>query len=260
MKRRHHVKESALLAAAASTTTSVASSQKKNVPTTTSTRTLEGDDSTNTATSSSTIIIEETATQRSKNTTMTSSTSSGGFLPSYPAGLQTRCTTTTIIMPLDLSLDQVIQDAIAAEQDPRGQIRKESSVSSGIGYNIYQSMEQPPPPSRHHHQLYTTTAPPATADLLDDTADADAMTTTIEIAPGVSRTLRGAVETTEAITAGYYVQLSCMICKANLRCVADCEMVLCPNCLVVSPNTHEYGPFGVLEAKQGVGLGVAVVE
>jgi hypothetical protein len=92
----------------------------------------------------------------------------------------------------------------------------------------------------------STTKPPPPAE------------TTIEIAPGVSRALRGAAETNEAIMAGYCVKVSCMICETNMRCVADCEMVLCPNCMVVSPNTHEYGPFGALDTKRGVGLGLVV--
>jgi hypothetical protein len=61
--------------------------------------------------------------------------------------------------------------------------------------------------------------------------------TQIEIAPGKYLPLRGAAETTYALQCGFYVTISCMICHSLLICIANCELVLCPDCRTLSPNT-----------------------
>ncbi len=60
---------------------------------------------------------------------------------------------------------------------------------------------------------------------------------TIEISPGKHLPLRGAHETMYAIQSGFYVTIPCTICDKGLVCIANCELVLCPSCRVVSPNT-----------------------
>lgn len=60
---------------------------------------------------------------------------------------------------------------------------------------------------------------------------------TIEISPGKYLPLRGAKETMYAIQCGFYVTIPCTICTQSLICIANCEMVLCPTCRIVSPNT-----------------------
>ena len=60
---------------------------------------------------------------------------------------------------------------------------------------------------------------------------------TIEISPGKHLPLRGADETMYAIESGFYVTIPCTICDQGLVCIANCELVLCPSCRVVSPNT-----------------------
>ena len=60
---------------------------------------------------------------------------------------------------------------------------------------------------------------------------------TIEISPGKNVPLRGAKETMYAIQCGFYVTIPCTICTQSLICIANCEMVLCPTCRIVSPNT-----------------------
>jgi hypothetical protein len=62
--------------------------------------------------------------------------------------------------------------------------------------------------------------------------------TRIEIAPGQYLPLRGASETVCAIQCGFCVTISCMACVQPLLCIANCEMVLCPDCRIVSPNIH----------------------
>jgi hypothetical protein len=57
----------------------------------------------------------------------------------------------------------------------------------------------------------------------------------VEIYPGEFLPLRGAKETIEAIEGGQSKYVFCYACGLGLRCVADCELVLCPDCRVVSP-------------------------
>lgn len=60
---------------------------------------------------------------------------------------------------------------------------------------------------------------------------------TIEISPGKYLPLRGAKETMYAIECGFCVTIPCTICDQALICIANCELVLCPTCRIVSPNT-----------------------
>jgi hypothetical protein len=60
---------------------------------------------------------------------------------------------------------------------------------------------------------------------------------TIEISPGKYLPLRGAKETMYAIQCGFCVTIPCIICSQPLICIANCELVLCPTCRIVSPNT-----------------------
>lgn len=86
--------------------------------------------------------------------------------------------------------------------------------------------------------------------------------TTIEIAPGHFLTLRGAEETLRAIEQGMWVTVPCLVCNARLQCIADCEMVLCPDCRVVSPNADDEGFDRKMSSfpkpNHGVGLGVKI--
>jgi hypothetical protein len=57
----------------------------------------------------------------------------------------------------------------------------------------------------------------------------------VEVYPGEFLTLRGAKETVEAIERGDSTAVSCCACGLGLRCVADCQLVICPDCTVMSP-------------------------
>jgi len=60
----------------------------------------------------------------------------------------------------------------------------------------------------------------------------------IEIAPGEFRQLRGAEETMWALQQGRYQVVDCMNCSSCLQCIDDCELVICPDCRMVSPIVH----------------------
>jgi hypothetical protein len=58
----------------------------------------------------------------------------------------------------------------------------------------------------------------------------------VEVHPGVFFQLRGAKETIEAIASGHSKSVSCYACGVGLRCVADCKLVICPDCrIIMSP-------------------------
>ena len=57
----------------------------------------------------------------------------------------------------------------------------------------------------------------------------------VEVYPGKLMKLRGAKETIEAIARGHSKSVSCYACGLGLRCVADCELVICPECRIMSP-------------------------
>lgn len=93
--------------------------------------------------------------------------------------------------------------------------------------------------------------------------------TDVEITPGQYLPLRGSAETMKAISRGFYVTIPCLACSADLQCIADCQVVLCPDCRVVSANTEELDESAVPPPptassdygmyKRGVGLGLKVL-
>jgi hypothetical protein len=101
----------------------------------------------------------------------------------------------------------------------------------------------------------------------------------VEVSPGEFMPLRGSDETLEAIEMGYARIVTCFACSASLACVPDCELVICPDCRVISPICSEQddddrkmahrndSPFGCWEVgndyynqasppPRGVGLGL----
>jgi hypothetical protein len=57
----------------------------------------------------------------------------------------------------------------------------------------------------------------------------------VEVSPGEYMSLRGAEETIQAIESGYSKFVKCYGCNAQLQCVGDCQLVLCPDCKIMSP-------------------------
>jgi hypothetical protein len=57
----------------------------------------------------------------------------------------------------------------------------------------------------------------------------------IEVSPGEFMNLRGADETADAIEKGRSRIVYCFSCGIGLRCVPDCELVICPDCRIMSP-------------------------
>jgi hypothetical protein len=61
----------------------------------------------------------------------------------------------------------------------------------------------------------------------------------VEVSPGEFMLLRGSDETLEAIEMGYARMVTCFACSASLACVPDCELVICPDCRIISPICSE---------------------
>jgi hypothetical protein len=83
----------------------------------------------------------------------------------------------------------------------------------------------------------------------------------VEVAPGEFMPLRGSDETLQAIEMGYARIVTCFACCASLACVPDCELVICPDCRVISPICAELddrkmahrnqSPYGCWEGNDG---------
>jgi hypothetical protein len=61
----------------------------------------------------------------------------------------------------------------------------------------------------------------------------------VQISPGEYMPLRGAQETLEAIHNGSSRIVDCVGCQSVLQCVHDCQLVICPDCKLVSPVTNQ---------------------
>jgi len=84
----------------------------------------------------------------------------------------------------------------------------------------------------------TYSAGPARAEEEDDNTRSR-----IEVAPGHYMPLRGSAETMAAVESGMARTVSCMACQARLLCVPDAELVICPDCRLLSPLPEDKMPF-----------------
>ena len=74
----------------------------------------------------------------------------------------------------------------------------------------------------------------------------------IEVMPGVFKRLRGSDETNRAFESGECVEVLCLFCTARLACIADCEGVICPLCMSMTPIDSPDKE----KARDTVGLGI----
>ena len=74
----------------------------------------------------------------------------------------------------------------------------------------------------------------------------------IEVMPGVFKRLRGSDETNKAFESGECVEVLCLFCTARLACIADCEGVICPLCMSMTPIDSPDKE----KARDTVGLGI----
>lgn len=80
----------------------------------------------------------------------------------------------------------------------------------------------------------------------------------IEVAPGVMKRLRGSKETQAAWERDECVEIVCVACGIHLACILDCEAVVCPDCLSLSPFDEHM--ISKDNAKNVVGLGIKLLE
>jgi hypothetical protein len=84
----------------------------------------------------------------------------------------------------------------------------------------------------------------------------------IEVAPGIDLRLRGSKETWAAIKECRITVTSCCCCLTELHCIEDAELVVCPDCWVVSPVDQSIGGIPIEgdsnESDPSVSLGVKV--
>lgn len=77
----------------------------------------------------------------------------------------------------------------------------------------------------------------------------------VEIAPGLTARLRGALETWHCIERDFYLPTMCLDCTMDLFCIQDASHVLCPTCRVISPMEGL-----VLGYDGGIGMGFTVAQ
>jgi hypothetical protein len=85
----------------------------------------------------------------------------------------------------------------------------------------------------------------------------------IEVTPGVKLPLRGSAETWRAIEEGSVTVAMCSCCKIDLNCVVDAQIVICPDCFVLSPvDQTEQGAADSSTSmhRRGVGVGIKAEE
>jgi hypothetical protein len=79
----------------------------------------------------------------------------------------------------------------------------------------------------------------------------------VEVAPGEYMPLRGSAETLKAIESGKACKVTCFACQASLWCVPDADLVLCPDCRILSPLSSKESS-QLWTRHGGVGLGARV--
>jgi hypothetical protein len=110
-----------------------------------------------------------------------------------------------MLLPLPPALNKCNDTAYREEESSAGSRSTISSFRNSNTNNTYRRARAPPQPIE------------------------------VEVSPGEFMPLRGSDETLEAIEMGYARIVTCFACSASLACVPDCELVICPDCRVISP-------------------------
>jgi hypothetical protein len=82
----------------------------------------------------------------------------------------------------------------------------------------------------------------------------------ISLAPGVEKPLRSPSEIWEAISDGRTIVTTCSECTAELHCIHNVELVICPDCWIASPIEQSVAGIALecdgIEGCNGVAIGV----
>ena len=76
----------------------------------------------------------------------------------------------------------------------------------------------------------------------------------LEVLPGVTKRLIGSQATQDAFERGECVETTCLMCTIRMASVLDCEGVICPLCLSMSPMDSPNPE----KAEGTVGLGIQI--
>ena len=175
------------------------------------------------------------------------------------------------------ALQESVQEIIS------GKIDSSHSSFSTFSYDPALDVEDQKLPSKHQKatrydeekqkQLDRVYKKESTNEVIDDLEDVKlpmegSGESMMEVAPGISVPLRGSHETWEAIKDGRVTVTTCCACQLELHCIEDAEMVICPDCWIVSPVDQMVGGIPLEEedsdynagqkksSSHGVGLGV----
>lgn len=110
------------------------------------------------------------------------------------------------------------------------------------GYNVIPEETSEKETSEHSAEFSIDASESSTWDAME-----------IEVFQGVTKRLRGSDETFQAFQRGLCVETVCMMCSVQLLCISDCDGVICPLCLSMSPLETRNGDSA---ANGTVGLGI----
>jgi hypothetical protein len=121
----------------------------------------------------------------------------------------------------------------------------------------------------HRPQSYRTSAPivpasqpatlltrPLTAQRPPQSRPNPASSLMIDVGTGVKMPFRGSDETWKAIEYGRVTLTTCISCQIELNCLEDAQLVICPDCSMMSPVDQTPGQGNVSYERYGVGVGV----
>ena len=93
------------------------------------------------------------------------------------------------------------------------------------------------------------------ADHSSSSAEDESQEWVIEVCEGVYQPLRLSEETEIAWSMGRCVETFCFVCEIRLACINDCDGVVCPECLNISP-IEQQASMPDSARRGGVGLGI----
>jgi hypothetical protein len=111
---------------------------------------------------------------------------------------------------------------------PRSPPQRNSTSSNSTSSSYEQQVNQYDGDDRHHYRQQQEEQQQQQQQQQQDVI-------MIDIAPGVKLPLRGRDETWSAIEEGNVTVTMCVCCNMDLNCIFDAQLVICPDCFMLSP-------------------------
>lgn len=192
---------------------------------------------------------KETATrtdQQQPESSLTTTTTATPTVPSYPIQQATKVPSfkrTAALLRKYPSLTLVKQLSskrnLVAELDDHDNFMEEQIDNAALLKQA--EIVQPPPPPPPDRDDSAAAVGVNIVSVQSDDEDSDVSESSqwdemnLEVLPGVAKRLKGSAETYEAFRRGECIETACLACSVLLLCMSECEGVICPLCLSMSP-------------------------